>query len=73
MDAWKIIRGQVKQLEAEAGLVSELRVLAKTDGGRMTEFGREIISSAKKNGIQQAFIAKLLAISPGAVSQHYSK
>jgi hypothetical protein len=73
MELGKLIRRQVRELESEAQLVSELRVLAKTDGGRMTDFGRDIITSAKENGVKQAFVAKLLAISPGAVSQHYSK
>jgi hypothetical protein len=73
MDAGKIIRRQVKFLENKASLVDELQTLAKTNGGRMTAFGRELIESAKNNDVKQAFIAKLLGISPGAVSQHYKK
>ena len=49
MEAGKIIRRQVKLLEAEGSLVSNLRTLAKTDGGHMTEFGRDIIASARDN------------------------
>jgi predicted GNAT family N-acyltransferase len=73
MEAAKIIRRQVKILESDAELVAQLRLLAKTEGGHMTEFGREIIASAKDNSVKQAFVAKLLAISPGAVSQHYAR
>jgi hypothetical protein len=73
MNPGKIIRQQVKVLESNSTLVDELRVLAKTEGGRMTPFGRELIESAKNNDIKQSFIAKLLNITPGAVSQHYNK
>jgi predicted transcriptional regulator len=39
----------------------------------MSPFGREILQAAKAAGVKQAFMAKLLDITPGAVSQHYSK
>ncbi|ESQ92702.1 hypothetical protein ABAC460_02415 [Asticcacaulis sp. AC460] len=73
MSAFKIIRSQLKIIETEAGLLALLRIYAKTDGGRLTDFGRDLISSAKRSGIKQADIAKLLDLSPGAVSQHYNK
>lgn len=73
MEAGKTIRRLVKLLESEAGLVEELRAHAKTDGGRMTEFGRDFIACCRRADVKQAFVARLLDISAGAVSQHYSK
>ncbi len=39
----------------------------------MTEFGRTVLAAAKSSGVKQAYVAKLLHITPGAVSQHYGK
>ena len=68
-----MIRMHLKALEKDAELVSELRQHAKTEGGRLSLFGREIVRLAKQNDIKQAFVAKLLDITAGAVSQHYNK
>ena len=72
-EAAKMIRVHLKELEKEANLMDELRDHAKTEGGRLTMFGRELVRAARQNGIQQAFVAKLLGITAGAVSQHYNK
>jgi hypothetical protein len=68
-----MIRLHLKSLERKANLVSKLRERAKSEGGRLTLFGRELVRLAKQNDLKQSFIAKLLDISPGAVSQHYNK
>jgi hypothetical protein len=68
-----MIRIHLKSLEKQANLVHELRDLAKSDGGRLTLFGRELVRLAKQNEVQQSFVAKLLDISAGAVSQHYNR
>lgn len=73
MSATRAIRKQLKAIDAQLDLLVELRDLAKTDGGRMTSFGRALITAAKDAGVKQAFVARLLDISPGAVSQHYNK
>lgn len=69
----KIIRRHLKRLEKEAELVTELRRYSKTDGGRLTEFGKVVVALAKDHSLKQAFVAKLLHLSPGAVSQHYNR
>lgn len=71
--AGSIIRKQLKALESELDLLAELRHLSKTEGGRMTEFGRAIIAASKDAKVKQSFVARLLQISPGAVSQHFNK
>jgi hypothetical protein len=73
MDAAKIIRQQSRLLEAQADLVLQLRQYALSEGGRLNLFGRELVRLAKQNELKQAFVAKLLGISNGAVSQHYNK
>jgi len=73
MSATRIIRKQLKVIELQLALLDEFRDLAKTEGGRMTEFGRAFIAAAKDAEVKQAFVARLLEISPGAVSQHFNK
>ena len=73
MDAARIIRKKLREMENELVLIETLRREAKTEGGRMSAFGRDLLQAAKSAGVKQAFMAKLLDITPGAVSQHYSK
>jgi hypothetical protein len=68
-----MIRLHLKSLERQVDLVSVLREHAKTEKGHLTLFGRELLQLARQNDLKQAFVAKLLDISPGAVSQHYHK
>jgi len=68
----KIIRSQLKKLEIEAGVLLELRELAKTPGGRLSEFGISLISASQENEVKQSFVARLLDIDPAAVSRRYN-
>ena len=72
MQAGKIIRAQVKELENQAELIELIRASSKTEGGRMTQSGREFIAWAKKWELRQTDVAKILDISAGAVSNHYN-
>jgi hypothetical protein len=69
----RIIRKQLKVLEDWAAPLEVLREAAKTDGGRLTAYGREFIALNKRHGVRQVDVAKMLDITPGAVSQHYNK
>jgi hypothetical protein len=69
----KAIRKLVLALESKAAPIDEFRQAAKTEGGRMSDFGREILGAAKRNGVQQSLMARVLGITPGAVSQHYNR
>lgn len=73
MDAGKIIRKKLREMEGEIDLLDWFRDEAKTEGGRMSQFGRDVLQAAKNAGLKQAQIAKLLEITAGAVSQHYAK
>lgn len=67
----RAVRRWIRELEGIREVIEQLRADAKTDGGKMTQFGRDVLWAAKKNGIKQAHMARLLDITPGAVSQHY--
>jgi hypothetical protein len=68
-----IIRKNVIKLARKAKPVEDLREAVLTDGGRLTDFGRDVIAAAKKHGVRQALIADLFDISRSAVSQNYGK
>lgn len=67
------VRRELKLLELEFTALDELRTLAKTSGGRMTDFGRALLELGRDHDVRQTLMAKLLAISPGAVSNHYRR
>jgi len=70
-EAGRNIRKQLKVLEGAAEAAEQIRAEAKRESGRLTPFGRDLLAIGKKNGIQQAIMARLLDVSAGAVSQHY--
>ena len=79
MSPRKIILRQVRLLEVDADLLATLRGYVKNENGtRLNEFGKAILRAAfesqnSENKVKAADIAKLLDITPGAVSQHYAK
>lgn len=68
-----MIRQHLKSLELDVDLLAELRRLSKTEGGRLTDVGREFLRFARRMELKQSFVAKLIDITPGAVSQHYTR
>lgn len=71
--AISMIRAEVKDLESKADITVILRRYAKTDKGRLTEFGKKLIQICLEHGISQNVIAKLLDIHSSAVNQHAKK
>lgn len=67
------VRQELELLELEFEAVEEFRALAKTPGGRMTDFGRALLELGREHDIRQSLMARLLGISPGAVSNHYRR
>ncbi|MBC4018589.1 hypothetical protein [Siccirubricoccus deserti] len=65
------VRRWIKQLEADQDVLKQLRADAKTEGGKLTQFGRDVLWAAKKNGIKRADMARLLDITQGAVTPYY--
>lgn len=67
------IHQQIKRLETDAELIYTLRDKAKTDGGKLTTMGVDILYSCVRSGMSQTDVAKLLDITPAAVSQQVAK
>jgi hypothetical protein len=70
----KIIMREVRKLEAAEDMLEILRTHAKNETGtRLSAFGAAFLSAARDAKIKQADMARILDITPGAVSQHYAK
>lgn len=67
------LQQQIKRLEKDADLTVSLREAAKTTGGRLTPLGKDLLHALVNNDFPQTEIAKLLDITPSAVSQSASK
>ncbi len=67
------LQQQLKRLEKDADLVIGLRDAAKTSGGRLSPLGKDILHALVNNGYPNVEIAKLLDVTPSAVSQASSK
>jgi hypothetical protein len=65
------IRKLVKELEAEAGPVAELREWAKYDT-KLTPFGGALVDAAKEHEVPQSVIARLLGVSASAINRRYN-
>lgn len=73
MNPVKEMRKQLRVVEKEFDILLRLRAEAKTEGGRLTEFGQLIVSAGREANVPQELLAKLLDLSPGAVSQRYNR
>lgn len=67
------IRKLLKELERESAVTEELREYAKTQGGRLTPFGVAIIRAASEHEVPQAVVARILDVTPAAVSRRTSE
>jgi|APCry1669191674_1035369.scaffolds.fasta_scaffold53588_1 DNA-binding MarR family transcriptional regulator len=67
------IHQQIKKLEADASLIYLLQSKAKTDTGRLTQVGVDMVFACIRGGMSQTDVAKLLDITPSAVSQQAAK
>lgn len=67
------IRRLLKLLERESSVTLELREWAKTEGGRLNAFGSDFIALAAEHEIPQAVVARILDITPAAVSRRYKQ
>ena len=65
------IRKLIKQLEAEAGKVSELQEWAKYDT-KLTPFGSALVEAAKEHEVPQSVVARWLDVTPAAINRRYN-
>lgn len=64
------IHQQLKRLEADADLIYKIRERAKTDGGRLTTFGKNFLHTCVEDEMPNGMIAKILEVTPSAVTQN---
>ena len=64
------IHQQLKKLEADADYIYKLRERAKTDGGRLTNFGKNFLHICVEDEMPNSLIAKFLEVTPSAVTQN---
>lgn len=64
---------QIKKLESQVALLDEIRAAAKTDGGKLTTFGQNFVFVCATGNVTQSTVAKILDVSPSAISQQVSK
>ena len=70
----KIIMREVRRLEGDVALLDILRDHSKNESGtRLSAFGKALLLAGRDCGIKQADMARILDITPGAVSQHYNR
>jgi hypothetical protein len=59
-----------RQIITDTRHLRVFRSLMKKDGGRLTDAGKAVIQQGLAKGISQSKLAKLLEITPAAVSYH---
>lgn len=64
---------QITKLQESADMLEEIQAMAKTNGGRLTDFGKNLLHVCTENKMQVTKIAKLLNVTPAAVTQNQSK
>lgn len=67
------IRQQLEKLEAEAELVDIIRSRGKSEGGKLTDFGKDFVHICVEHGIPNGETAKILDVTTGAISQWATK
>lgn len=67
------IISQIIQLQESHEDLEMIRSMTKTEGGRLSALGQEIMRTCLKNQVPQAKISKLLGVSSAAVSQQVAK
>ena len=69
----KQLQSAVKKLETTASQVETIRNYAKTDGGRLNDFGKNMIHICLEANMSQSDIAKILDVTDSAISQQVAK
>lgn len=67
------IISQIIQLQESHEDLEMIRSMTKTEGGRLSALGQELMKTCLKNQVPQAKISKLLGVSSAAVSQQVAK
>ena len=69
----KVIRRYLKEIESKAALIEIFRAHALSEGGRLTQFGRDVVVAGKNSNVKQSVLVELLGISASAISKRYGE
>jgi len=72
-DQIKTLQQQIGRLEESDSLLLLIQGKAKSEGGRLTQFGKDILLACHNNDVSVGETAKILNVTPSAVTQNISK
>lgn len=72
-DQIRALQQQIGRLEESDNLLLLLQSKAKTEGGRLTQFGKDILLACHNNDVTVTETAKILNVTPSAVTQNVAK
>ena len=72
-DQIKILQQQIGRLEESDHLLLLIQGKAKSEGGRLTQFGKDILLACHNNDVSVSETARILNVTPSAVTQNVTK
>lgn len=72
-DQIRTLQQQIRRLEESDNLLLQIQGKAKTEGGRLTQFGKDILLACHNNDVTVTETARLLNVTPSAVTQNVAK
>lgn len=64
------IQKQIEALEEKGVILDRILSVAKTDGGRITEDGKNLYHILKQAGLNKSEIARVLDVTPSALTKY---
>ena len=72
-DQMKALQQHIARLEKSDDMLLLIQSKAKTEGGRLTQFGKDIVLTCHNNNLKVGEIAKILDVTPSAITQNIAK
>jgi hypothetical protein len=64
------LQKQINDLQEKADILDKIVAVAKTDGGRITDNGKNLYFILRQAGMTKSSIAKILDVTPAALSKY---
>jgi hypothetical protein len=65
------IQKQLEALEAKGAVLDLILSVAKTEGGRITDHGKNLYHILKQAGLSKSEIARVLDVTPSALTKYH--
>lgn len=62
------LQRQIQELEERSATLDKIVSVSKTPGGRITDNGKNLIFILRKAGLKKSEIAKILGVTPAAIT-----